>query len=113
MATTKKPATKKTAAKPTAKKPVVAKVKKPAVAKKVAAPKKAATKPADTAQSNFMTFTPTIQTFYWVIIGVMCISFTLWITKLQSDINAIYDSIDATNTSLMETTPTPSTDGDK
>jgi len=47
--------------------------------------------------SQFMTLKLTRQTLYWLVIGVMAVVFTLWILKLQSDINNIYDNIDQTN----------------
>lgn len=93
MATTKKSAPKKTV--------------------KNAAPKKVATKKTSTrkrtsksiladsqsfklikSDTPFLTFTPTLQTLYWAILGVVVIAFTVWMLKMQSDIQAIYDQID-------------------
>ncbi len=50
-----------------------------------------------------MTFTPTKQSLYWLVLGVIVICFATWILKLQSDIQAIYDSIDAnSDTTIMQ-----------
>ena len=106
--TTKKAATikkstapKKAAAKKTTTKRVVASSKKAPKAVKSLVPRLESESP----EAKFLSFNPTIQTLYWVVIGVICICFTLWIAKLQSDINAIYDSIDATQSSVYSTTP--------
>ena len=45
-------------------------------------------------EQPFMTFSLTRQTVYWLVLGVVVIVFALWITKLQSDIQSIYDTID-------------------
>lgn len=45
----------------------------------------------------FMSMTPTVQTVYWTVIGVIAIVFTTWIMTLQAQIHAIYDSIDVNN----------------
>ncbi len=53
----------------------------------------------------FMTFQPTKQSLYWIVLGVVVVGFTLWIMKLQADIQNIYDNIDrSTNTTI--TSPT-------
>ncbi len=79
--------------------------------------KRAAAKPAqrknDTMQSfklsksdtPFMTFSPTKQTLYWTIFGIVVVTFSLWIFKIQADVNAIYDQIDQ---SIMSTESTSS-----
>jgi len=46
----------------------------------------------------FMSGSFSRETAYWIILGVVVIAFTLWITELQSDINEIYDSIDSSST---------------
>lgn len=53
----------------------------------------------------FMSARPTRQTLYWLVICAVVIVFTLWILKLQSDIQAIYDSIDADNANSVIMTP--------
>jgi hypothetical protein len=50
----------------------------------------------------FFTFSLTRQTVYWLVLGVILIVFALWITKLQSDIQSIYDTIDM-NTAEQDT----------
>lgn len=42
----------------------------------------------------FMRAKITDQTVYWLIIGVMSITFVLWIVKFQTDIDALYDQIE-------------------
>lgn len=46
-------------------------------------------------KQNFMEFKITQQTVYWAIIGVIVLGFGLWIFKVQSEVYAIYDQIDA------------------
>ncbi len=45
----------------------------------------------------FMSMTPTVQTLYWTVIGIIAIVFTTWIMTLQAQIHSIYDSIDVNN----------------
>ncbi|HEY1085414.1 MAG TPA: hypothetical protein VGE34_01670 [Candidatus Saccharimonadales bacterium] len=54
----------------------------------------------------FMTMKPSIQTLYWVILGVVVVFFTVWILKLQADIQAVYDSIDANENLVIDAAPT-------
>lgn len=42
----------------------------------------------------FMRAKITDQTIYWLIIGVMSITFVLWIVKFQADIDTLYDQIE-------------------
>jgi uncharacterized protein HemX len=78
--------------------------------KRKAAPKKATTTRAKTSavasqarsfklekNPDFFTFQPTIQTFYWLIIGVLVIGLTIWVYMLQQQITQIYDSIEINN----------------
>ena len=46
-------------------------------------------------QHPFVSMQTSKETLYWVILGVLVICFAAWILKLQSDINEIYDRIDA------------------
>lgn len=50
--------------------------------------------------SAFMTFRITKQTLYWLVLGAVVIMFTLWLTKLQADIQDLYDQIDASTAEL-------------
>ncbi len=50
----------------------------------------------------FFTFKLTRQTLYWLVLSVVVIAFTLWILKLQSDIQDIYNSIDANSSTIIE-----------
>ena len=53
-------------------------------------------------RQKFMSFNLTIQTFYWVVLGVIVIMFTAWIMKLQADVNSIYDQIDLNQSVVIE-----------
>ena len=98
---TKKTSTKKTPA------------KKPSTARKSTA-KKSTKKPVASRMSlrnhvglqreelAFFTFRITKQTVYWLVLGAVVIMFTLWLAKLQSDIQDLYDQVDA-STALMST----------
>lgn len=52
-------------------------------------------------EQSFMTFRVTKQTLYWLVLGLVVILFTVWIMKLQADVQSIYDQIDA-NTQTMD-----------
>lgn len=101
---TKKPAPKKTT---TARKATTAKktstTKKATTSKRRPTVRRAAAKPKKPAVRSFrcsaetdpfMTLKITKQTIYWLIIAVAAIAFTLWIMKLQGDINDLYDQIE-------------------
>lgn len=47
--------------------------------------------------TNFWSINPTINTVYWLIIGVCAVVFIVWILVLTARIQAIYDDIDHTN----------------
>ncbi len=47
----------------------------------------------------FMTFQLTKETVYWLVLGAVVILFTIWLMRLQMDIQTLYDDIDATNLS--------------
>lgn len=47
----------------------------------------------------FMTFQLTKETIYWVVLGAVVILFTIWLMRLQMDIQSLYDDIDASNMS--------------
>lgn len=47
----------------------------------------------------FMTFQLTKETVYWIVLGAVVILFTIWLMRLQMDIQSLYDDIDASNLS--------------
>jgi hypothetical protein len=54
-------------------------------------------------QEDFMTFRITRETIYWMILGLVVILFTIWLMRLQADIQSLYDQIDLnTASSLVE-----------
>jgi hypothetical protein len=56
----------------------------------------------------FLEFRFTRESFYWVVLGVLVIFFTLWTTQLQSELQAIYDKIDTSNAAVdVMDTPKP------
>ena len=55
----------------------------------------------------FSTVKLTRQTLYWLALCAVMLGFSVWILKLQSDIEAIYDSINATNNAILDA-PSPS-----
>lgn len=106
--TTKKPAAKKTApkAKSAAARPAAAKAK-PAAArrttkktvKKTAAPRSF----QKTGEAvPFLTFKPTVQTVYWLVLGVLVLALGAWVMYLNVKVQDIYDQIDA-NTNALDT----------
>ena len=53
----------------------------------------------------FFHFDFTIQTVYWIILGILFISLALWVASLNMKIQDLYDQIDETNQSIsMPTT---------
>jgi hypothetical protein len=45
----------------------------------------------------FMTFKPTSQTLYWIVLGLVVIAFTMWLMNLQDSVQSLYDEVDASN----------------
>ena len=94
-------ATNQTKAKKTTKSTSVSKSKSSAP-KKASVTKKTVTKKQPKMESfrlaketePFMRAKITDQTIYWLIIGVMSITFVLWIVKFQADIDTLYDQIE-------------------
>lgn len=89
------------------KKPVA---KKPAVKATASATHRTLKKPIKkhTAQSfkhsseamPFMTFRPTQQTAYWLILSVLVLALGAWVMYLNVKVQEIYDQIDMNTTSL-------------
>lgn len=95
---TKKTTTKKAAVKKTApKRPAAKKATKKSSSKGLRA--HIALQPEET---EFMTFRITRQTLYWLVLGAVVILFTLWLMRLQSDIQSLYDQIDANTAEMSE-----------
>ena len=46
------------------------------------------------SDTPFLTFSLSKQTLYWAVFGLVVVAFSLWIFKIQADVNAIYDQID-------------------
>ncbi|MES2875858.1 MAG: hypothetical protein V4678_00135 [Patescibacteria group bacterium] len=96
---TKKTTTKKTPVK-----------KKAAVTRKATPKRKSAGKRAalrshiglQAEETAFMTFRITKQTVYWLVLGAVVIVFTLWLARLQSEIQTIYDQIDANTVEMSQ-----------
>jgi hypothetical protein len=84
---------------PVKKKPTKAPVKKPAAIKTKARMKTAHLKLRRDSE-DFMTFRVNRETYYWLVLGVTVIMFTMWVLKLQSDIMTAYDQIDANSSSI-------------
>ncbi len=100
MATKKTPTKKSAPKKPTTRKPA------------------AKAKAASGAASDFMTFRVTKETFHWVVLGVVVLLFTVWILRLQSDVQSLYDEIeirqaDTDSTFVQPTEPAKKTDDKK
>ena len=53
-------------------------------------------------ETDFMTFRITRQTLYWLVLGAVVILFTIWLMRLQSDIQSLYDQIDANTAEMSE-----------
>ena len=96
MATTKnKPAVKKTVPKT-----------KPTATQRTTKKSVKKSEPSSFKQSSeatpFMTFKPTIQTVYWLILGIVVIALGAWVMYLNGKVQDIYDQIDM-NTTMLDT----------
>lgn len=96
MPTTKKPA---------AKSKVATKAKKPVAHKKTAATHAAASEVRSfklcSEPKPFMTPSLSVQTFYWIVIGVLVLLLATWAITLTVQIQAIYDNIGTSDTVLV------------
>lgn len=103
MATTKKkPAVKKTTVK--AKTSAVA--HKPAKKKHSSSPSTELRSFAPATESTpFFTFKPSIQTVYWLILGVMVLSLGAWVININARVQNIYNQIDANTSASNFTVP--------
>lgn len=104
MATKKTTTTKKatTSKKPATKATRVTKTTKPAakrVTKAKTQPKPARALGLRRENEDFMTFRVNRETVYWLVLGAVVIVFTAWIMQLQSNIQELYDEIDANTAS--------------
>lgn len=88
---------KTTTKKPTARTTTATKAKKTTTRKKTVA---ASVKAPGTVsfrlcdeQQPFMTTKPSIQSLYWLIIGVLALVFVAWAMVLTAQVQAIYDTI--------------------
>lgn len=62
---------------------------------------------------DFMTFRITRQTVYWLVLGTVVVLFSIWILRLQSEVQSIYDKIEATQADAESTYVKPTTDKKK
>ena len=62
---------------------------------------------------EFMTFRLTRQTVYWLVLGAVVLLFSIWILRLQSDVQSIYDKIEATQADAESIYIEPTTDTKK
>lgn len=53
----------------------------------------------------FMTFRITRQTIYWLVLGVIVLSFGSWLIYVTAQIQSIYDQIDQTNAIVNDLSP--------
>lgn len=93
-----------TTKKPTAKSKASVKAKKPVTHKKATASAKShevrsfqlspETKP-------FLTPAPSVQTFYWIVIGVLVLLLGAWVMYLTVQIQTIYDNVGTADTVLV------------
>jgi cell division protein FtsL len=74
--------------------PSKAKATRPAVKKRV----------ASSAQDSFWKIEFNVNTFYWIIIGVMVVGIAMWTYDTNQRINKMYDTVDQNN-AVDEVTP--------
>ena len=106
MATAKKSTTAK---KPTATPKKAAAAKKPVVkrapAKAASAKTKVSHKQVPAVKSfrraqpdrPFLTFSPSIQTFYWLILAGVVLTLAMWVASISMHVQRLYDEIDQLN----------------
>lgn len=83
----------------------------PTAKKKPAAPKKTATKKAAAhrkvvsaraprqSKQTFLTVRPTIETVYWIVLGVAVIALVAWVLHLTAKIDNLYNQVEINNSS--------------
>jgi hypothetical protein len=49
----------------------------------------------------FLTFKPTIQSVYWLVLGIVVVALGAWVMYLNVQVQEIYDQIDM-NTSMID-----------
>ena len=76
---------------------------KRAPAKKSAAKRQSAAIALTPESGDFMTFRLTRQTVYWLVLGTVVVLFSIWILRLQSEVQSIYDKIEATQADAEST----------
>lgn len=71
------------------------------------APRKRTTRSKAAAQQpSFFSFSPSIQSVYWIIIGLFVIALALWVMQLNAKVQRIYDQIDQNQTLVLPEQPT-------
>lgn len=107
-----------TAKKKTATKKVNSSKTRPTTTRKAPAKKKATTTTtvkstsartarAKQPKSTFLTMTPTTETVYWGILGVVVILLAIWVLSLTAKIDNIYNQINVQNASDSFVVPKP------
>lgn len=57
--------------------------------------RKTTSRPARSAKpAEFLSFQPSMQTFYWLILGILVIALAFWVLTLSIKIQRVYDQID-------------------
>lgn len=51
-----------------------------------------------TSDEPFLVMRLTSQTFYWLVIGALVLTLGLWVLHMATNINKMYDDVDAMNT---------------
>jgi len=84
-------------------------------ARTAAKPRKAAVKKSAQLQSfklatdtpRFMSFQPTVQTLYWLIIGALVVALAAWALSLQLQILSVYNQIDSNSEAITQIKSAP------
>lgn len=74
---------------------MVAKKKTPA--KKKPTTRKTTSKKQSGKKPSFLTLTPTVESFYWFVLGASVIFLALWVATLNMKIQNIYNQIEKDN----------------
>ena len=86
--------------------------KTPVKKTKATTARKPVTKRSVAKEPDFFTFSPSIQTLYWIIIGILVIGLNIWVMNLNNKVQSIYDKIDE-NSIILMSEPVPTEKKDK
>ncbi|HEU0266007.1 MAG TPA: hypothetical protein VFQ70_00065, partial [Candidatus Saccharimonadaceae bacterium] len=56
---------------------------------------------------TFLTVRPSIETIYWIVLGVVVIALVAWVLRLTTQIDNLYNQVEINDASSNVMTPAP------